>query len=237
MSDTIRIAMVCEGITDFSVIRGAIDSMLGNRSFVLSLLQPEESRAFTGAGDVGELGGGWKGVYKWCLQSKDRGNGKLSGDPLFFAYDLLILHIDADVAGENPAEYPVSPIPLLKDFLPCQRPCPPPNDSTDALRNVVLSWLGEVKIPAKTVFCTPSKSTESWIMYLFFPKDRDMNLKGWECHSNPGIRLQQQPKKYRFAKSYKDYTSRENKISKGWPKLATALSEANRFQHDFLQIV
>jgi hypothetical protein len=238
MSDsTLRIAIVAEGITDYSVIRGAITSMLGDRSFILNLLQPEESWAFTGAGDAGALGGGWKGVYKWCLQSRERGAGRLSGDPLYFTYDLLILHLDADVAGKDPAGDTVSPIPLLRGILPCEKPCPPPSDTTDALRNVLLSWTGERQIPANTVFCTPSKNTEAWIMYLFFPLDRDMNRKGWECCPNPEARLQQQPKKYRFAKSYNNYRSRENNISKGWPKLADTLTEANRFQRDFLQIV
>jgi hypothetical protein len=58
MSSTIRIALVGEGVTDFEVLRAAIDSMLNGRSFDLKLLQPEGSVAFTGGGDAGPLGGG-----------------------------------------------------------------------------------------------------------------------------------------------------------------------------------
>jgi hypothetical protein len=103
MSETVRIALVCEGVTDYEVLRAAIESMLNDRSFDLKMLQPEGSVAFTGAGAAGPLGGGWKGVYKWCLQAAQRGGGCLSGDPLFQGYDLLVLHLDADVADEDPA--------------------------------------------------------------------------------------------------------------------------------------
>lgn len=69
MSSTIRIALVAEGVTDYEVLNAAIESMLNGQSFDMKLLQPEGSVAFTGAGSAGALGGGWKGVYKWCLQA------------------------------------------------------------------------------------------------------------------------------------------------------------------------
>jgi hypothetical protein len=112
MSSAVRIALVAEGITDYVVLRAAVESMLDGRSFILTLLQPEGSVAFTGAGEAGPLGGGWKGVHKWCLQSAARGGGSLSGDPLFIGHDLLVVHLDADVAGEDMAGH-----------LPCAQPC------------------------------------------------------------------------------------------------------------------
>ena len=127
MSSTVRIALVAEGVTDYEVLKAAIESMLAGRSFDMKLLQPEESVAFTGAGAAGPLGGGWKGVYKWCLQAATRSGGSVRNDPLFLAYDILILHLDADVASEDPANYPVNPIAELSGVLPCEQPCPPPN--------------------------------------------------------------------------------------------------------------
>jgi hypothetical protein len=46
MSDTLKIALVAEGITDYEVLNAAIESMLNGRSFDLKLLQPEGSNAF-----------------------------------------------------------------------------------------------------------------------------------------------------------------------------------------------
>jgi hypothetical protein len=123
MSDTISIALVAEGITDYEVLKAAVESMLDGRSFDMKLLQPEASVAFTGAGNAGALGGGWRGVYKWLLQAVERSGGQLRNDPLFHFYDILVIHLDADVAREDPANYRYSPIPELVGMLPCEVAC------------------------------------------------------------------------------------------------------------------
>ena len=111
MSDPVKIALVSEGITDYVVLKAVIESMLDGRSFILTLLQPEASVAFTGAGEAGPFGGGWKGVHQWCLQSALRTGGSVSEDELFIGHDLLVLHLDADVARED----------STSEFLPRQR--------------------------------------------------------------------------------------------------------------------
>ena len=222
MSDPVKIALVSEGITDYVVLKAAVESMLDGRSFILTLLQPEGSVAFTGAGEAGPLGGGWKGVHKWCLQSAARGGGSLSGDPLFIGHDLLVVHLDADVAGEDMAGH-----------LPCAQPFPPPNATTDRLRIVMLSWLGETRTPPQTVLCTPSKSTDAWVMVAFFPSDKEVRKRSWECFPNPQSRLGQQPKPQRFSKSQVDYEKRQAELQSRWPSVVAKLSEAARFQTDF----
>ena len=220
MSDTVRIALVAEGVTDYEVLKAAVESMLGGQSFNIKLLQPPASVAFTGAGNAGPLGGGWKGVYEWCLLATERGGGNVRNDPLFDFYDILVLHLDADIAGEDPANDPVNPIPKLAGVLPCQKPCPPPNATTDRLRQVMLSWIGESQTPPQTVLCTPSKCTEAWVVAIFFPHDAQMIKKGWECHPDPASRLAQQPKAHRFAKRQADYQARNAGIQEAWPRIA-----------------
>ena len=236
MSSPLRIALVAEGVTDFEVFRAAIDAMLNGRSFDLKLLQPEGSVAFTQGGDAGSLGGGWHGVYKWMRQSVARA-GKLSDDPLFLNIDVLILHLDADVAGEEPAKDKNPVIAELAGALPCEEACPPPSATTNRLRALMLSWVGEAVIPAKTVLCTPSKSTEAWIMAIFFPGDKEMKRKGLECHPDPAGRLPIQPKRHRFAKSYAAYHARYDAIKHGWHGLTKRMTEAMRFQAEFLAII
>lgn len=232
MSSTIRIALVAEGITDHVVIKASIESMLGGRSFDLKLLQPEGSVAFTGGGDAGALGGGWRGVYKWCQQSVDR-RRKVGEDFLFHTYDLLILHLDADVAGEDPANDKYDPLPELEGSLPCEQPCPPASDTTGKLRLQMLSWM-QLNCPTKQiVLCTPSKSTEAWVMAACFPHDREMKSKGWECHPEPEARLGQQPKKQRFSKKHADYEHRFSALREAWPDVVSKLSEARRFNDEF----
>jgi hypothetical protein len=237
MSSTIRIALVAEGVTDYEVLKAAVESMLDGQSFDMKLLQPEGSVAFTGAGSAGALGGGWKGVYKWCLQATERSGGSVRSDPLFLAYDILILHLDADVAGEDPANYPVNPMNELSRVLPCERPCPPPSDSTDRLRRILLSWVGEAVAPPRTVLCTPSICTEAWVVAIFFPHDGQMIKRGWECHPNPEPRLGQQPKIQRFRKSRAEYQVRAAEIQRGWPRIVERLTEARRFRDAFVAAV
>ncbi len=233
MSSTLRIALVAEGITDFVVLKAVIEAMLNGRSFDLKLLQPEESVAFTGAGMAGLLGGGWKGVYKWCRQSARRSGGSISTDVLFDNYDLLVLHLDADVAGEDPANYPITPISELAGHLPCEHACPPPEATTNPLRIEMLSWIGENTLPPRTILCTPSKSIEAWVIAAFFPNDKEMIKRGWECHPRPESRLAQQKLPHRFGKSQAEYEERRMQFQANWPVIAERLSEAARFQHDF----
>ena len=207
--------------------------MLGSRSFDLKLLQPESSVAFSGAGDAGELGGGWRGVYKWCLQATKRNKGSVRFDPLFLAYDLLIVHLDADVATEDPANYSVFPIPELAGLLPCSQPCPPCSETTDRLRALIRIWLGDSSTPPRTVFCTPSMSIEAWVVAICFPNDREVRKASWECHPKPERRLAQQPKNDRFAKKQTDYMNNQQRLQEGWPRIAERLFEAKRFRDEF----
>jgi hypothetical protein len=231
MSDPLRIALVAEGPTDAVVIEAALRSMLGGRSFVLKQVFPEDCSAF------GPMGAGWIGVYRWCKAAATRGNGRLSGDQLIFGagnYDLLLLHLDGDVAGYNYSDGSLSPRPN-DGALPCAKPCPPPADTTNELRTVLLSWCGEVAIPPKTVVCMPSKSTEAWVVASLFPTDQVMT-RGIECYENPESRLGQQPAAVRIRKKKRDYQSRVTELEQAWPIIAApaALGEAFRFRTEFL---
>lgn len=234
MSEVVKVALVAEGITDYEVIKASIESMLNGRAFDVKLLQPEESVAF-GAGNAGSLGGGWRGVYKWCNQAMSRCGGIISDDVVFMAYDLLLIHLDVDVSGEDPANDRYSPIPELKGVLPCRKSGNTPQQDAKLLRDVLLSWIGQTEKPSKVVLCTPCMSTETWVMAVYFPNDSQMNSKGWENHENPEGRLGAQPARSRFKKSHKDYSLRYGSFVSGWPRVVERLTEAARYNKDFLE--
>jgi len=232
MSDPLRIALVAEGPTDRVVIESALKSIFDERPFILKQIFPEGSTSF------GELGTGWIGVYRWCRQSAKRGNGSLSNDQLVFQnFDLLLLHVDADVAGFYYADGTVTPQ-VTDGVLPCEKPCPPPTDTTDTLRLVLLSWCGETQTPVRTVICMPSKSTEAWVVASLFPTDQAMQ-SGIECYANAEFRLGQQPKANRIRKKKRDYEGRAVELTDAWPDLVApgALGEALRFQEEFCRAV
>lgn len=234
MSEPLRIALVAEGVTDFVILQAVLTAILGERPFVLNLLQPESSVAFTGGGDAGALGGGWRGVYRWCRQAAERSGGAVRNDPLFVAFDLLVVQLDADVATVDPST-DASPDPILVAAFPCEHPCPPAATTTNALRQVVLAWLGESAVPPKVVLCTPSKSADAWMIAVHFPSDREMTRRGWECHPDPASRLAQQPVRRRFSKSQLDYERNAGELTSQWPSLISRMSEAARFDTEFRQ--
>ncbi|HKV39867.1 MAG TPA: hypothetical protein VJX67_11695, partial [Blastocatellia bacterium] len=202
MFEPLRIAVVAEGPTDAVVIEAAISQILGGRNYILTQLQPEQSLAF------GPTGTGWGGVFRWCRQSAKRGGkeldsgkapgGALSGDPLFEFHDVLILHLDADVAGKH---YQDANIADGFDDLPCAAPCPPARATTDVLRRVLLKWGGETAIPERTVLCIPSKNTEAWVLAALFPGDEYVVGGNLECLQNPGSRIGRQKKAKRVRKA------------------------------------
>ncbi|HEX4054680.1 MAG TPA: hypothetical protein VHX86_10485 [Tepidisphaeraceae bacterium] len=224
-------------MTDYELLHSIITAMLPNQSFVLTLLQPEQSIAFIGAGAAGSTGGGWRGVYHWTLLLLDR-VGRLGNDTaLFGAHELFIMHLDADVAAEDPTNDRNSPIPALAGILPCEEPCPPPSATTNRLRNVMLDWLGETALPQQAVLCTPSKSTEAWVVPICCPDDKEAAKSNWECRPKPENRLGQTPKKKRFSKRQDDYRGRRVMIAAGWAVIVARLSEAKRFNDEFCAAV
>ena len=179
MSEPLRIAAAVEGPTDAIVLRAALDHCLKNKAdFVFETLQPEGSVAFDSAS-----GTGWGGVYRWALQSAEEGGGSVSGSTALSFHDLLIVQVDADVAGKTYASARIYDPPCQD--LPCEQPCPPPNQTTNALRTVMLRWLGEARCPSQVVLCTPSKSIEAWVVAAVWPTNRIIRRGNWECHQNP----------------------------------------------------
>lgn len=233
MSDTFRVAVVAEGPTDKIVIEAAISEVFGDKPFILRQLQPEQSRAFEE-----HTGRGWAGVYRWCKQATTRAGGQIRNDPLFATYDLLIVHLDADVADET---YANASIDDATDDLPCSRPCPPARDSTNLLRNVMLRWMGEASVPPKTVLCTPSKKTEAWVLSALYPDDSAVISGNVECSPHPENILQAKPLKKRLVTGGKKivsmYQTRSPEISKSWHHVRPVCSEAERFSNDLMAFV
>jgi hypothetical protein len=234
MSEELRIGLIAEGITDKLVIQAAITSLLGERRFILRLLQPEESLPLGLSAPSVSQGAGWGGVYLWCKGVCQRNGGRLKGDILFSGYDILIMHLDADVAGKKYSDCGIAD---ATGDLPCEEKCPPPSATTDRLRAVLLRWLGEKTAPAGTVLCTPSKSCETWVIAALFPDDAVMIKKGWECHPKPETRLGTKPMAVRVKKTKAGYEAKQEEISAAWPRLRTELSEAGRFSDDFVAAV
>ena len=232
MSEPLRIAAAVEGPTDAIVLKAILRALLpDDTDFVFQTLQPEISAAF-GSASFSGTGAGWVGVYRWSRQSAREGGGSVSGSSVLSQHDLLIVHVDADVAGKTYASGSIQDAPCKED-LPCEEPCPPPENTTNALRAVVLNWLGEHECPPQIALCLPSKSIEAWGLAAVWPENNVVRRNDWECRSNPEGQLMALPRKRRFKKCPNDYQRRKSELTEAWPSVSARLTEANRFEAEF----
>lgn len=239
MSDPLSIAFVVEGPTDFVMLKAIVSRILDGRDFVPTIVQPELDR--TGKALPGESGLGWPGVFRWCRQASQQAGGGLSNNPLFLVHDLLVLQVDADVAEATYAQGHIEdPVPK-NPTLPCVLPCPPPSATTNRLRAVILLWIGETALPPQTVFCTPSKALEAWILAGLFPDDPVVQKGKVECHANPENLLRAKPKKQRLisgGKKQRDkYDAYARHLADNWDFIKRKCTEAYRFESDFLSVL
>ena len=167
-------------------------------------------------------------------QAANEGQGQVSGSSLFAFHQILVVQVDADVAGMT---YQSGWIDDPTGDLPCEKPCPPPNATTDALRKIVLRWLGEPELPVRCVLCTPSKSIETWVMAALFPANKEVVKKNWECRANPEAQFGTLPKATRIRKDPEDYKLKRHEILSSWPNVCGKLSEAQRFSTELLKQV
>ena len=233
MSD-LRIALIAEGKTDSVIIDAALKSIL-DRPFTLTLLQPETSAPFGGAGP---LGGGWGGVYQWCRQHVSM-QGHAGENPSLSTFDLILLHVDADVCGMN---YQHANIDDARADLPCQLPCPPAADSVNALREVLKGWLdlpAGAEMPARWAFCIPSMCSEAWLVTALYREVAPEVMDEIECNSDLENWLSQRPiREGRFIRSDKKkisaYRDAASRFTAAWENVCNHCSQARRFGDEVL---
>ena len=177
MSKLWRFAVVVEGPTDSIVLEAIVRSLLAGADFEFQTLQPEGSVAF------GPHGPGWAGVYPWSRQAAEEGGGSLSGSSGLSRWDLLIIHLDADVTGKTYAGANIKSPP--RNDLPCKKPCPPLHDTTNALRTVLLRWLGERICPPRNHSLHPIQNHGCL--------DVDRDFRRQRCLSERGLGMPLQP--------------------------------------------
>jgi len=239
MSD-LRIALVAEGPTDRIVIEAALKAIL-DRPFILTLLQPETSDPF---GGVGPFGGGWGGVYRWCRQTVSM-HCPVGENPDLIQFDLILLHVDADVAGMR---YEDANIRDGRADLPCERPCPPAADTVDALREVMARWLdlpAASAPPGKWLFCNPSKCVEAWVIAAYENVDPlfvgnmmsniECNLLLESCLSNMPITRRNLIRGRK--KQTSGYRDAAPQIQAEWDHIVQSCSQAARFDGEVKSVL
>jgi len=226
MSDLL-IALVAEGPTDYEVIEAALKSVLA-KPFTMRLLQPEAT--------LGIMGAGWCGVLKWCQAAHQRHqlhHGSLDTDPTLVGFDLIIIHLDVDVASKQYDDCggPLAAIAQDSNWgsLRCKQPCPPVSDTVNLLGEVIKSWLGQVTPGDRTLFCLPAQSSGTWLAAAVLDSS-DPLLANCECDLTLESRLEQLPKDRRIKKKPRDYRSHAPHITQKWLQVKQICTQAEDFE-------
>ena len=229
MSD-LRIALVAEGPTDYVIIEAALKAFLP-QPFILTQLQPEATKP--------EIGGGWGGVLKWCSMAGERFQGPIDQDPTLVDFDLLIIHLDVDVATFNYADCGehIALLAQQKGWanLPCAQVCPPVNSTVQALQTVISSWLGQASL-GDAVLCLPAQSSGTWLAAALLDAAHPL-LTNAECDITVESRLPLLPKKQRVKKSRPEYMRKAVELTNKWTDVKIICSQADQFETAVLNTV
>jgi hypothetical protein len=221
----LRIALVAEGPTDYEVIQAALKAVL-QQPFVISQLQPEATQGITGTG--------WCGVLKWLQAAQQRHQGSLETDPTLVGFDLLIIHLDVDVASKQYADCGI----LIEDIarnnnwgsLPCAEPCPPISDTVNSLDAVIKSWLGHSTVGNRTLLCLPAQSSGTWLAAAVLSLS-DPLLADGECNLTLESKLAQLPMKKRIKKTAREYRLYAPHITAQWSQIKQVCTQAQLFEN------
>lgn len=227
----LRIAIAAEGRTDFYIIKSALDGILAGLSITFrpTMLQPEITNP--------KARNGWAGVANWCSTISQRHKGEFDDDPFFFGFDVVIIHVDADVASKSYSHenqfFEDKAVRLGWNPLPCNEHCPPPTASCARVADCTQSWLAGRRIGGKLVLCLPAQSSGTWFAHAVMPPG-DGVLLGGECDPRVEGRLATLPMDRRIKKNSKEYRDLIPQVADRWADIKAACTQASQFESDFL---
>lgn len=239
------IGIVCEGPTDFIILKAVINRITGEKNRYL-LLQPENSVD-------GKCGSGWKGVWKWCHDNA-LSRRKLMRD-VEPALDFLVVHLDGDVSRKekpshcccenthcdqkgrvNPLECDI--IPERRAACPIMLPCPDHEPSITGyishLKGLVTAWLD---YPDDTCIAIPCDSIEAWIVAAF---DQAAAI---ELCEDPWLHIISRGKEYHDIRIHGKKKHRDTfdklapTVCQNWPKVTELCQSALDFERSILELI
>jgi len=235
----VKIGTVVEGPTDRLLLKAIIAKLCPGEHDYLDLQPADNGPSF------GRTGTGWKGVRRFCYdvrQSLDTDIATLITD---HQIDLLIIHLDVDVAFEPDLQegviHPVENVP---------QPCPPILPTAENLKAVVARWLNledADKFPTETILAIPSQDSENWLFAAIFPDDALCRQPHYECtHKGNDSRhpaYLMTLKKYgkilkrkdgEIKKPMKHYRQFSGTVADNWNKVCGFCSQARRFNDELM---
>lgn len=239
-----NIGIVCEGPTDYVILKAVIDLITGEHNDYVQL-QPEPDL-------TGRYGNGWKGVWKWCCDNaKIRRQLMRNIDP---ALDFLVIQMDGDVSRKeksvhcqcpsvscthkglrNPLECDTQQ--FVREICPIHLPCPSHSASVSGymehLENLLAMWLRETD---DTCIVIPCDSTEAWIVAAYD------HLAGIESVKNPWDNIIAKKKSYHDIrisggkKHIRIFELFASVVCENWQQVTKLCQSAKKFEKNILAL-
>ncbi len=225
MSELLRVSFIAEGKTDITVLKALVGLFLNGEDYVPNEIHPPTSDY---AGDHGALGGGWKGVLKWCenqgVESTDIGG--FAGSLVLRNCDCLIIHVDADIAEESD----LATLELGSLIEPA-RTC-------DNIRNYMWALFDGGPFPSELVICTPAQCTEAWVFVALYTSEVENYIPIESRREVERLLIGRPDKLVRdkdgaAKKDDRRYRAAVHKITQNWPAVVGKCTQARLFESEF----
>lgn len=182
-----NIGIVCEGPTDYILLKGLIDRITGEDNQYVQL-QPESNL-------IGEYGNGWKGVWKWCIDHAEILEKFMK--EVIPRLDILIVQMDGDVARKEKevhclcettvceikeTDIPLNCSKLKNGQCPVKMPCTAHSASAEGyinhLTDLISGWLNRLD---DVCIVVPCDSTDTWVVAAYDkPEEVESLQEPWE---------------------------------------------------------
>lgn len=214
-----NVGIIAEGPTDVEVIEGILRTVFAKDTFCFRTISPTPQELQS---QRKKEGFGWGGVYRVCKDLRE----KLEMLTLMgAAFDLLVIHVDGDVAYKDYADIEEQP---LQNDLPCASVTAEVQEAGSSLEDVVCQWLNhstDISIPV--VLCLPFLSTETWAGQLLYPGEwTDIDEKTSEDIIYHRLFLLGQPKSGKERRLIRQKAGKMKKNTKGYQNLARQMTAA-----------
>lgn len=237
------IGIVCEGPTDFHILKRVIDTITGENNNY-NQLQPEADLS-------GPRGNGWKGVWKWCRDNAEI--KKMLMEEIQPKIDFLVIHMDGDVSRKEKSphclcETVVCPLRGKQDILLCDDseekkklcpitlPCKNHDISVDGyVQHLTKLLTSLLKGNEDTCIVVPCDSIESWIIAAYDNLDNaEFQIDPWKTiiarkKDYHGIRIHGDKKNVLVFTQYFAPAVCEN-----WRRVTQLCQSAKKFEDDIL---
>ena len=164
----LRVGLIAEGKTDLIMMKAIVKQKFPEENIIYTDISPTDAELLQKIPKAG--GFGWKSVYLAC---RDLDTRLEMQEAAGLKFDLLMIHLDADVAQSNYSVANIEADDDISEELPCYEADKDIRENCEKLQQIAMHWIGNDETASIPVWCIPHIDTDLWVAYCFYPDDRE----------------------------------------------------------------